>query len=374
MRLAQKHILLFALLLVILSASLAAAVEASYEEKLDTTIYDSTYFGVQNLGFSVALHVGTLKIEPTGNGNIPSLYSLKIKRSGPFGGGVEYWLTSSEMINWQNRFGAQLLAKVQFGSTTIVKPLHWATGEGPLTNGETISPSNYPVIIEFYLGIRNINNAGQTDGVGFQFEDDDGNGNDGPNLGNFTIEYRDNPWWGQYETIPFGSSTSAKPFFATNYNEDSPFFLNGNAMDTTVYVSLAIEQAPSEKSIDLLDASGQSRAKVGQTRLTLTGYNSGSIPGVSISFTDGNGSTGNNFRLKHNGIPSFIPFSLYLGGTKVNNGTPMIWDTLSFGDGNLKDLHVGNINYQSAISRMGGSYSNTITVNITSLDGNLVGH
>ena len=79
-------------------------------------------------------------------------------------------------------------------------------------------------------------------------------------------------------------------------------------------------------------------------------------------------------RTKHNEIPSFIPFSLYLGGTKVNNGTPIIWDNLSFGNGNLRDLHVGNINYQSAISKMGGSYSDTITVNISSLDGNLVGH
>ena len=368
MRLAQKPILLLALLLVVLSASLAAAVEASYEEELDTTIYNSSQFGVQSTGFPVALHVGTLTIT-NGGGSSTSLFGLSLNRSGDFGRGKEYTLESTEEVNWQDEFGAQLIAKTTIGSNTYVRTINWNSGQDPLVNDDwALWYPTYPIITEFYLGIRNINNTVQADGVGFQFEDDDG-----PNLGSFTVQYRENPWWGQYQTIPFGTTTSAKAFFATNYNEDSPNYLNGNTFNTTVYVSLAIEQEPSEKSIDLLDASGQSRAKVGQARLTLSGYNSGSTPGVSITFTDGNGSTNNNFRLKHNEIPSFITFSLYLDGTKVNNGTPIIWDNLSFGIGNLRDLKVGNINSQSAISKMGGSYSDTITVTITSLDGTLVG-
>lgn len=103
MRLAHKLLLLVAVLGGISSSLFAVNGEATYEEKLDTTI--------QNQGFPVALQVGTLTIYTVENGNLPDLYSIRINRSGNFGGGIEYWLLSSREINWQTRFGAQLLLK-----------------------------------------------------------------------------------------------------------------------------------------------------------------------------------------------------------------------------------------------------------------------
>lgn len=94
---------------------------------------------------------------------------------------------------------------------------------------------------------------------------------------------------------------------------------------------------------------------------------------VYITFTDGNGSTGNDFRLKHSALPSFIPFSLYLAGEKVDNGVRTKWDNLAYGRNNLKDLHVGNMEQQGTALRMSGLYSDTITINITPVDSSLVG-
>lgn len=364
----QKSFLLLIIISTLVSGLLSAArIEATYESEMDTSIYDSSFFGIQNLGFPVALHVGKLTIEPVKNENNPTLYSLQISRSGPFGGGAEYWLLSSEMINWQKRFGAQLLGKIQFGSTTIVKSLSWATGEGPLTNGETIYPSDYPVTINFYLGIRNIYNASQASGVSFQFED-----GSNINLANFTIQYKkNNNYNSSIHDIPFSKGGLDAPFFDVDYSDKSTNFLNQEASNQTTYVSFDIEQEVYEQNINLLEASGTSKAKIGQARLTLTGYESSNNPGVSLTFTDTNGSITNDFRLKHTEEASFIPFSLYLGGIKVVRNSPTVWDNLTYGRSNLKDLEVGDIDLLDTTSLLGGSYSETITVNIVSLDGSM---
>lgn len=368
---AKRTSFLLVLLATLLLVSLgAASVEATYIEELDTTIYNSSHFGIQSAGYPVALHVGTLTINEVGSGSPPYLFSLRLDRSGDFGGGDEYKLESTKEINNQDEFGAQLVAKVHLGGNrTRVTKINWGTGEDPLLQDFDLFYVEYPFVIDFYLGIRNIRNAGQAVGAGFQFEDDDG-----PNLGNFNLIYRSNAWWDYQDiSIPIGGSTSPKPFFGINYNEDSRNFLNGNMLDTTVYVSLAVEQTPAEKSINLLDATGLSRAKVGQARLTLTGYERPSVPGVTITFTDGNASPNNNFRLRHATLPSFIPFSLYLAGVKVDNGVPITWNNLAYGSNNLKALHVGNIEDGGVSLKMSGSYSDTITVNITPLDTNLIG-
>ncbi len=375
MRLAKKYILSLILFLMIISAPLVAAyLEATYEEELDTTIYESRHFAIESTGFPAALHVGKLTIRARGRGSIPFLWNLRLDRSGNFGGGVEYWLKASEIINNESRLGAQLIAKIQLTSyMTRVKTINWATGEDVLFNYWDPYYVNYPFEIDFYLGIRNVGNIQNANGVGFQFERASGS-----DLGYFKLKYSDKRWNTANITIPFGSSTAPLPFFATNYNEPNinqtnTNYLNGNSMNTTVYVSLSVEQEDNESTISLLDASGTSLAKVGQARLTLSGYESSSVPGVILTFTDGNGSPDTNFRLKHNEIPSFIPFSLYLGGARVDNGSPITWDNLVYGCNNLRDLEVGGINYQNATSKMGGSYSDTIYVNITPIDSNLVG-
>jgi|GEM_PF-6552700 len=369
MRITQKLVVLLVVVLVIISSSLfAAKVEATYEEELDTTIYSSTHFGIQSARYPVALHVGKMTIYTRGNGNIPDLFSIRINRSGNFGGGSEYWLTSSKTINWQDRFGAQLVAKTTFDNRTIVRTINWGTGEDFLMGEADFDGGHYPITIDFYLGIRNIHNATQAQGAVFQFEN-----KSSPNLGKFKIAYRNNLNSNSYHDIPFIQGNISLPFFITDYNNGSQNFFNGKSFDDTVYVALDIEQASFESSIDLVNASGQAKSKVGQARLTLSGYNSPSTKGVSLTFTDGNGSTDNDFLLRHEEIPSFIPFSLYLAGEKVNNGVPITWGNLAYGNTNLKNLEVGGINHKNAISKMGGSYSDTITVTIVPLDSNLVG-
>lgn len=368
MKLAQKYLLVCILLFALISTSLGAAtVVASYKEEFNTTIHNSTEFGIQSTNFPVALHVGTLLIETEGGGTIPTLYGIQLRRSGDYDEGDEYKLQSTKKINYQDEFGAQLIAKTTFGNKTIVKTINWGNGRDPLMGEKEFESGTYPIKVEFYLGIRNIHNAGQAAGVGFQFEDDDG-----PNLGKFKIRYRTSAWSNTLYDIPFAGGESSVPYFSTNYNEGSPNSLNGKLLDKSVFVSLSIDQETYEQSINLADASGNSRAKVGQARLTLSGFESPSPLGVTIVFTDGNGSQTTDFRLKHNEVQSFISFSLYLGGEKVNNGGPTIWDNLSYGN-NIKALHVGDTNYQSAVSAMGGKYSDTITVNITPLDTNLIG-
>ena len=370
MRLAQRLTVLLVVLLGMFATNLAAAtVEALYIEETNTTIHNSTEYGIQSAGYPVALHVGTLTISSVGSGAKPFMYKIRLKRSGNYGGGKEYELESTKKINNQDEFGAQLVAKVTFGSTTIVKTINWSSGEDPLMGDTDFQDRPYPITIEFYLGIRNINNAGQATGAGFQFEDDDG-----PNLANFTVQYKTtNGWQGSHQDIPFSGHSGPMPFFSTNYNEDSPNRLNGVIFDPTVFVSLLIEQTPSEKTISLPNASGTSRAKVGVARVSLSGNKRPSPQGVSITFTDSNGSPSIGFRLKHEGLSSFIPFTLYLAGSPVGYGTPITWPNLTYGSNNLKDLHVGGVDLQNSALGMGGTYSDTIYVTIVPLDSNMVG-
>lgn len=364
-----KLLSLIGLFILVLSFSSlsAAVVQAHYQEETDTTIHNCSDFGIQGIGgINVALHVGTLTITPTVQGSNPMLYAIQLDRSGNWGGGSEYWLLSSKSINYQTRFGAQLIAKVRFGTKTIVKIINYTSGMDPLM-GSSEFTGQYPIIIDFYLGIRNINNAAQTVGAEFLFE-----GTNGPNLGNFNINYKNADTWNSpLISIPFTDTPSNTPFFSGNYNEgttDSP--LNTEA-DKSIYVSFAVEQTPAERTIDLGQAVGAARARVGQARLTLSGYNSGSAQGVSLTFTDNNGSS--NFRLKHENTASYIPFSLFLDGQAVSKGTPISWGNLTFGPNNVKELKVGAITNQAIASSLAGTYSDTITVTIMPLDSNLTG-
>ncbi len=138
----------------------------------------------------------------------------------------------------------------------------------PLMGQSEFSPTNnYPITVEFFFGIRNITNAAQTQGAVFQFED-----GSGPNLGSFKIQYRRNLSTNNYKNISFAEGNNPLPFFTTNYNNGSQGFLNG-VVDQRRFFAFAIERIPSETTINLIDASGISKARVGQARLTLTGYN-----------------------------------------------------------------------------------------------------
>lgn len=111
-----KHISI--LLIILLALSLpslsAASVEATYIEELDATIYNSVRFGIQSAGYPVALHVGALTINQVGSGLPPSLFSLRLDRSGDFGRAREYDLESTRM-----RLGPNLLQRSNSVETEV---------------------------------------------------------------------------------------------------------------------------------------------------------------------------------------------------------------------------------------------------------------
>lgn len=351
--------------LLLLSFLGAADLVATYEEELNPTIKNNGDYPLNynKNKYDVSFRVGTLTISSVGSGTPPGLDEMELNRTG-FGGRKSYDLETTAKIDGKDEFKARLVAKITYcnGSKTRVMTIEDDDEELLEEDDVEHCSTPYPIVIEFFMVIKKIPDAGLAEGIGFQFKQNQG-------IGNFKLDFESDS--GSSVTIPINGNTGSPPFFETDYSSGSEN--HWNEVNTTLYVSLAIEQETYQQSIDLLDASGASRALVGQARLTLTGYERPSPPGVTIQFDDGNGSPTNDFRLKHNEVPSFIPFSLYLDGTKVNNGSPIIWDNLVYGDTNLKDLEVGGIDHQNAISQLGGAYSDTITVTITPIDTNMVG-
>ena len=359
----MKHLKKASLLILLLclfslqGLSALADLTVAYEEELDTTISSSLYFGIQSLQYPVACHVGTLTLSYTSAFANNQLSGLYLERSGNWGNGVEYWLQSSRSINWQTRFGAQLIAKVRYGYHTDLKVINWSDSTFPLLNSTALKKNMFPIVIDFYLGIRNIFYGSQAIGAAFQFEDESG-----PNLGDFKLLTQKN-----WSLQPINDTPAS--FFAINYNEGSSNYLNGQA-DPQVQATLSIEQDASEESFPLASAVNNGRAQVGQARITVSGAQSLPSYGVTISFTDGNGGTGYIFNLKHEHTDDLIPFSLYLGTTHVQNMTPIPWESLQLGSDNLRSLYVGNIMYQDIENKIAGQYYDTITATITPLDTN----
>ena len=343
----------------------AADLVATYEEELNPVIKNNGNYPLNYTrnNYDVSFRVGTLTISSVGSGSPPGLDEMELDRTG-FDGRKSYNLETTAKIDGKDEFKARMVAKITYcnGSRTRVMTIEDDDEELLEEDDVEHCSTPYPIVIEFFMVIKKIPDAGLAEGIGFQFKQNQ-------SIGNFKLDFEAES--GSSVTIPINGNTGSPPFFETDYGSGSEN--HWNEVNTTVYVSLAIEQETYQQSINLLDASGASRALVGQARLTLTGYERPSLPGVTIQFGDGNGSPTNDFHLKHNEVPSFIPFSLYLAGSIVNNGLPITWDNLVYGDTNLKDLEVGDIDHQSAISRMGGAYSDTITVTITPIDTNLVG-
>ena len=329
----------------------------AYEEELDTTISSSWYFGIQSLQYPVACHVGTLTLSYTNAFANNQFNGLYLERSGNWGNGVEYWLQSSRSINWQTRFGAQLIAKIRYGYHTDLKIINWSDSTFPLLNNTSLKKNMFPIVIDFYLGIRNIFYGNQAVGAAFQFEDESG-----PNLGDFKLLTYKN-----WSLQPINDTPTS--FFTINYNEGSSNYINGKA-DLPVQATLSIEQDASGEFFPLASAVDNGRVQVGQARITVTGVQNLPPYGVTISFADGNGGTGYIFNLKHEHTDDLIPFSLYLGTTQVQNMAPIPWESLQLGSENLRPLYVGNIVYQDIEDKIAGQYYDTITATIIPLDTN----
>lgn len=361
------RVIFVAVLLSLLSiTSLTAAdLMATYEEELSPVIRNNGDFGLvfTKNNYDVAFRVGTLTIYSVGSGNPPGLDEMILDRTG-FGGRKSYKLETTAKIGGKDEFKALLVAKITYCNGSRTRVLTIEDNDDELLEEDDVEHCStpYPITIEFFMVIKGIPDAALAEGVGFQFKHNQ-------SIGNFKLDFESTS--GPSVTIPINGNTGYPPFFETDYSSGSDN--HWNEVNTTLYVSLAIEQESYQQSIKLLDASGASRAPVGQARLILTGYERSSSQGVTIQFDDGNGSTSNDFLLKHDETPSFILFSLYLADEKVDNGIATPWEDLVYGNTNLKILEVGDIDYQHAISRIAGDYADTIYVTITPLDTNMVG-
>ncbi len=335
---------------------------ATYEEELNPTVKNNGDHPLEfnKNKYNVSFRVGILTINAVGAGNPPSLKELQLNNSIAE---KKIHLVTTEEIDGEDTFEAELVARITYcGASLKIVTIKEDKSTKLLKDKELDICSNpYPITIEFFLVIKNIDDASDAQGVGFQFESND-------TIGNFQLETKNTS--NDYTILETNGSSGLLPFFTTDYSDESENHIN--EVDTTLYLSFTIEQTSSEATIDLLSASGANRAKVGAARITLTGYERPSAQGVTIRFDDGNGSTTNDFRLRHSIVPSFIPFSLYLGETKVTNAAPIPWTDLVFGNSNFKELHVGNISYQNAISRIAGTYADEISITITPVDTNMV--
>ena len=347
----------------------------TYQESFDTTIRNGSDFQVSIPGYAVVCEVGTLQVLRL-NTNY-TMYGLRLDRSNHWGNGNEYKLDYSKEINWQKHFGARLVAKITCGNKSpVVKSINWGTGKDPLVDSNhLLDASDFPIVVDFYLAINNIDNAAQAEGVRFQFQ-----GVGGHNLGDFQIistRHTLHPQWG-YDiylevVLPFDSSDTALPFYSINYNKKSEHYLNGVIQQEQVYAHLSIEEVLPGGHFDLLGAIGANqKVQIAQARISLYGSDINDSYGVNLRFVDGNGSLDDLFLLKHEYVDTYIPFVLYLGGQVVNNNEEIPWDGLVFSADNIRSLEVGDISYSDVENKVSGLYSDTITVHISPMDTNMI--
>jgi len=354
------------LLLLIGCPLFAASLVATYSEEIDTTIATSSSYGIGEPNYSLAFHVGTLSFQKVGNGPIHAYRGLTLTQFGFLNNPLQ--LISNRPINGTSTFNAKMVAKITHKSSTSIKTIGQTFGDTDLISSNT--SLNYPFSVEFYVLIAGIHTPELVAGAHFQFANPPGG-----DLGEFTLKSFYTYWWffTNYDTLHINSSSTSVPYFVVDYTSGSLNYININSVNPTVYASLTIEQTPDQASISLPEAAGSNKIKVGVARITLSGFQSTDTYGVSISFTDGNGSPTSQFRLKHAQLNEYIPFGLRLDSQVIENGEPVNWNTLSYGSNNTKNLNVTGIDYATAQTSLSGLYSDDIYVTIMPLDTNLVG-
>ena len=354
------------LLLLIGCPLFAASLVATYSEEIDTTIATSSSYGIGEPNYSLAFHVGTLSFQKVGSGPIQAYRGLTLTQFGFLNNPLQ--LISNRPINGTSTFNAKMVAKITHKSSTSIKTIGQTFGDTDLISSNT--SLNYPFSVEFYVLIAGIHTPELVAGAHFQFANPPGG-----DLGEFTLKSFYTYWWffTNYDTLHINSSSTSVPYFVVDYTSGSLNYININSVNPTVYASLTIEQTPDQASISLPEAAGSNKIKVGVARITLSGFQSTDTYGVSISFTDGNGSPTSQFRLKHAQLNEYIPFGLRLDSQVIENGEPVNWNTLSYGSNNTKNLNVTGIDYATAQTSLSGLYSDDIYVTIMPLDTNLVG-
>lgn len=244
-------------------------------------------------------------------------------------------------------------------NNSIAKTLKDLDVEKTIATGKDLNKftPKLPIVIDFFLVVKiKVSELGE---LGFQFQS-----LQQQPLGIFSLELNSN---NNANTMP--SYTTS---FGANYYQGSSNYVNADTFNQQVYVNFTIEQESFEKTIDLADAVGSNKKKIGAVRIELTGFNRVSTEGVRITFTDGNSSPTSEFRLKHHDVSSYIPFSLKLNDQPIyNGGTGVVWGNLSYGNANVKDLYVTGIDNATALGALSGPYSDTIIVNITPIDSHM---
>jgi len=231
--------------------------------------------------------------------------------------------------------------------------------------------TQFPITIEFYLAIRNIQNGYKVQNVGFQFMN-------GYNLGSFRL-YTNNYWqWGwnpdgsNQTQIAVNGATNPLSFFSVDYNVGSNYYINRERPDVSINALFSIIQGDTEKSLDIEDTSTPWPRKVGTASLELEGTPSSRTYGVTLTFQDGNGGTGNDFLLKDETEVYSVPFSLYLDGGEVTNSIPILWDGLSADSTVTKAITAAPVDIAESLKLPAGTYSDTVIVSITPQDSNLI--
>lgn len=275
-------------------------------------------------------------------------------------------MVATQEIDGEDEFDAMLIARITYcGSRTKIVLIDDEDSKKLLKNEDLEDcPNPYPITIEFFMVIEDIRNASEADGVGFQFVSGEG-------PGNFQLEAKDTS--NNKTDVPIDGSTTANPFVPPEFTDGSgSSFINIEEIDKTWDASLLIDQSATGTLFDLVSELGSlGGATVGVANLILGGYSGHPKYCVEITFEDAYKGVGDNsFRLKHEGFASYIPFTLFLAGDEITNGLPYIWSNLGFPPViNQKNLVV-KVNYYEALSKISGTYSDTIYVTISPYETN----
>lgn len=147
-------------------------------------------------------------------------------------------------------------------------------------------------------------------------------------------------------------------------NPGSPGFFYG---DVPLLPSLYFTIMDSVTSFTLESAYGTNKATLTQANAQVMHGSSGATYQITLVFTDTSSAT--SFQLFPNqGVGNPIDYRLFLGSDEVTKGAALLWTNLVPGITNTKDIKVSGINQNAVASNVSGTYTGTITVNISNLN------
>ncbi len=179
------------------------------------------------------------------------------------------------------------------------------------------------------------------------------------------------------DTIPNGNYQSYFTVKSNRITQALPITLYGNRyVEDPVTAWLSI--TPDQVAINLSQALGNNKVEVVQAQMNLEGDDYNNNYGVSIIFRDNAVPESDEFKFRHTvlGNSATIPFSLHRGTNAsqtqmISPKAPSTWDNLSFTTANVWKLFVTGVLSSDVQQSLAGSYTTTISVEITPLDSNV---